>query len=159
MTELEAKKIGSKQGLISVLLGLLIAQLIMTYVFLDKGIINAFLWFISSGYNLNILIGIIIMLLCGHFYGQLVGKSILIKKRNYILTGFLYGIAVLMTTTFFSCLTGFFQEGIEDVGTDNTPFYDYVLKPLTWIFFVGLLPVFFVGTWCGRQIKKHGIMK
>ena len=159
MTEFEAKKIGSKQGLISVGLGLLIAQLIMTWFSSDNGIIKGFLWFTSFSYNLNILIGIIIMLLSGHFYGQLAGKAILIRKRNYILTGFLCGMAILMTTAFLSSWTGFFQEGIDKVGTNDNPFEDYILKPLFWIFFFGLLPVFFVGLWFGRQIKKHGISK
>jgi len=159
MTELDARKIGSRQGLISVGLGLLIAQLIMTWVSSDNGILNGFLWFTSFSYNLNILIGVVIMLLCGHFYGQLAGKAILIRKRNYIFTGFLYGMAILMTTAFLSSWTGFFQEGIEKVGTNDNPFEDYILKPVFWIFFFGLLPVFLVGIWFGRQIKKHGIAK
>lgn len=99
------------------------------------------------------------MLLSGHFYGQLAGKAILIKNRNYTLTGFLYGMAILLTTAFLSSLTGFFQEGINKLGTNENPFEDYILKPVIWIFFVGLLPVFFVGIWFGRQIKKHGIVK
>ena len=87
MTEIEAKKIGSKQGLLSVGIGLLIAQLIMTLFS------SNFFWFTSANFKLNLAIGIIIMLLSGHLFGQLAGIAILIKKRNYIQTGFLNGMA------------------------------------------------------------------
>lgn len=155
MTEAEAKKIGSSQGLISVVIGLLIAQLIMTWLSSDNGILEGFFWFTTFSDNLNLIIGAIIMLLSGHFFGQLAGKAILIKRRNYILTGFLCGMAILMTTAFLSSWTGFFQEGISKVGTDDNPFVDYIYKPVFWIFFFGIIPVFLVGIWFGRQIKKH----
>ena len=153
MTEIEAKKIGSRQALIAVGIGLLIAQLIMTWFSSDNGFINGFFWFTTFSYNLNLIIGAIIMLISGHLFGQLAGKAILIKKRNYILTGFLCGMAVLMTTAFLSSWTGFFQEGINQ--TLGNPYQDYILKPVFWIFFFGLVPVFVVGIWFGRQIKKH----
>ena len=82
MTEIEAKKIGSKQGLFSVGIGLLIAQLIMTWFSSDNGIVKGFFWFKTFSYNLNIVIGTIIMLLSGHLFGQLAGKAILIKKTQ-----------------------------------------------------------------------------
>ena len=159
MTEIQAKKIGSRQGLFSVGIGLLIAQIIMTWLSSDNGIISGFFWFTTFSYNLNLIIGAIIMLVSGHIFGQLAGKAILIKKRNYILTGFLSGMAILMTTAFLSSWTGFFQEGIEKVGTNDNPFEDYILKPVFWIFFFGLLPVFLVGIWFGWKIKSHGIVK
>lgn len=155
MTEIEAKKIGSRQALIAVAIGLLIAQLIMTWFSSDNGIIKGFFWFTTFSYNLNLIIGAIIMLISGHLFGQLAGKAILIKKRNYILTGFLCGMAILMTTAFLSSWTGFFQEGLDNLGTNDNPFEDYILKPVFWIFFFGLVPVFVVGIWFGRQIKKH----
>ena len=121
MTITEAKKIGSRQGLISVGLGLLIAQLIMTLLIsTDEGFIDAFLWFTDIDYWINILIGVVIMLACGHFYGELAGKLILIRKWNFVLTGFLIGLAVILTTTFFAGWTGFIQEGIDNIGTMTT---------------------------------------
>ena len=131
MTERDAKRIGSKQGLISVGLGLLIAQLIMTaMISSDKGLFKAFFWFTEIEYKLNIFIGAIIMLLCGHFYGQLAGKAILIRNRHFILVGFLCGMAVLLTTAFLSGWTGFIQEGVDNIGTNDNPFKDYLFKPL-----------------------------
>jgi hypothetical protein len=149
MTEIEAKKIGSKQGLLSVGIGLFIAQLIMTLFSSD------FFWFTDASFKLNLAIGIMIMLTSGHIFGQLAGKAILIKKRNYVMTGFSYGMAVLMTTTFLSSWVGFFQEGGNNIGTNDNPFEDYILKPVFWIFLFGLIPSFLVGIWFGKQIKKN----
>ncbi len=151
MTVFEARKIGSRQALISVGVGLLIAQLIMTLFSSGNGILEGFLWFTSFSYILNILIGVVIMLLSGHFYGQIAGEAILMRKRNYILTGFLCGMAILLTTAFLSSWTGFFQEGIEN----DHPFRDYIFTPVFSIFVFGIIPVFLIGIWFGGQIKKH----
>ncbi|WP_373060435.1 hypothetical protein [Zunongwangia sp. H14] len=157
MTLTEAKKIGSRQGLISVGLGLLIAQLIMTLMIsTDEGFIKAFFWFTDIDYWINILIGAVIMLACGHFYGQLAGKLILIKKWKSVLTGFLIGLAVILTTTFFASWTGFIQEGIDNIGTNDDPFFDYIFKPMYWVTMFGLIPAVVVGAWFGGRIKKIG---
>ncbi|HEX8426311.1 hypothetical protein [Hymenobacter sp.] len=157
MTERDAKMIGSKQGFISVGLGLLIAQLIMTaMISSDKGFFKAFFWFTTIDYKLNIFVGAFIMLVCGHFYGQLAGKAILIKNRNFILVGFLCGMAVLLTTAFLAGWTGFIQEGIDNIGTNDNPFEDYIFKPLFWVTIFGAIPAFIVGIWFGRQIKVKG---
>lgn len=156
MTITEAKKIGSRQGLISVGLGLLIAQLIMTLFFLtDVGFIKAFFWFTDIDYWLNIVIGVFIMLACGHFYGQIAGKLILLRKWNYVLTGLLISLAVILTTTFFASWTGFIQEGIDNVGTNDDPFFDYIFKPMYWVTLFGLIPALIVGIWFGKRIKKN----
>jgi hypothetical protein len=157
MTERDAKRIGSKQGVISVVLGLLIAQLIMTVMIAsDDSFFKAFFWFTSIDYKLNILIGAIIMLLCGHIYGQIAGKAILIKKRNFILVGFSCGMAVLLTTAFLAGWTGFIQEGIDNIGINDNPFEDYIFKPLYWVTIFGAIPAFIVGIWFGGQIKVKG---
>jgi hypothetical protein len=141
MTEIDAKKIGSRQGLISAGFGLLIAQLIMTFMIsADEGFIKAFCWFMTIDYKLNILIGAFVMLVSGHFLGQLAGKAIIIRKRNFIVIGFLTGMGVLLTTAFVSGWTGFFQEGIVNIGLDDNPFVDYIVKPLYWVTLFGTVP-------------------
>lgn len=157
MTETEAKRIGSIQGLISVGIGLAIAQLIMTFISSDEGFFKAFFWFTTISYKLNIFIGAIIMLLCGHFFGRIAGKQIIIKKHNFILVGLLSGIAVLLTTAFFSGWTGFFQEGVDNIGTYDNPFEDYIFKPLFWVTIFGILPALLVGIWFGGQINRKGL--
>ena len=156
MTETESKRIGSRQGLIAVGAGLLIAQFIMTLMISsDEGVIRAFFWFTTINYKLNIFIGAVIMLLCGHFYGQIAGKQIIVKKRNFVLVGFLCGMSVLLTTAFLAGWTGFFQEGIDNIGTNDNPFEDYIYKPLFWVTVFGIIPALLVGIWFGGQIKKY----
>jgi hypothetical protein len=161
MTIIEAKKIGSRQGLISVGLGLLIAQLIMAYmVSKDQGFIKAFFWFTEIDFKLNILVGVFIMIVSGHFYGQLAGKLILIRKWNYIMTGFLISLAVILTATFLASWVDFIQEGKNKIKTNDDPFFDYIFKPIYWVIMFGLIPALVVGIWFGKRIKrkeKHGI--
>nr|MDQ3073799.1 hypothetical protein [Bacteroidota bacterium] len=108
MTVEYAKKIGAKQGLISVIVGIVIAHLIMTLMISsDNGFVSGFLWITRVDYWYHILIGCLIMILCGYFYGGIAGKEILINKRNYVLVGFLTGMAVLLTTGFLGGITGF----------------------------------------------------
>jgi hypothetical protein len=120
----------------------------------DQGFFKAFFWFARVNYKLNLFVGVVILLLCGHFYGQIAGKAILTKKRNFILVGFLTGIAVLLTTAFLAGWTGFFQEGIDNIGTNDNPFEDYIFKPLFWVTIFGIIPALLVGIWFGGQIKR-----
>ncbi|WP_461069585.1 hypothetical protein [Spirosoma horti] len=86
-------------------------------------------------------------------------KSHTRKKWNYVLTGFLTGLAVIITTTFFASWTGFIQEGIDNIGTNDNPFFDYIFKPMYWVTMFGLIPALLVGIWFGSQIKKKGQKK
>ncbi len=158
MTVTEAQNIGSKQGLISGGLGILIAQLIMTaMISSDQSFFKAFIWFLSVDYKLNLLIGCIIMLFCGYYYGKIAGKAILIKQRNFILVGFLCAMAVLLTTAFLAGWVGFFQEGIDNIGTNDNPFEDYIFKPFFWVTLFGIIPALLVGILFGIQIKRKGL--
>lgn len=153
----KAKQIGSRQGLFATSIGLVTAQLIMTLlVGSDLGFIKGFLWFTTIDYKLNLLIGAIILLLCGHLYGRIAGRQIIIKKRNAILVGFLCGLAVLVTTAFLSGWTGFIREGINDTSLNADPFGDYILKPIMLVTTFGLIPTFLVGIWFGLQIERKG---
>ena len=152
-----AKRIGSKQGLISVGFGVLIAQLMITFMLsFDEGLIDAFFWFIDIDFLLHIIIGVFIMFVSGHFYGKLAGKLILNRKLNYLLVGSLCGLAVILTTTFFASWTGFIQEGLDNIGTNDNPFFDYIFKPMYWVTLVGFIPAILVGFWFGHSIFKKG---
>ena len=102
------------------------------------------------------MIGVGTMLVCGHFFGQLAGVLILIRKWNYVLTGWLIGMAVIWTTTFIASWTGFIREGIDNIGSADDPFVDYIFKPMFWVTFMGFLPVLAVGLWLDKQIWDNG---
>lgn len=151
-----AIKIGRVEAFKSVTIGLLIAQLIMMLFSMGSGFFRAFLWFAEFSYQINLVIAIVAIYLCAYVFGGMAGISIIIKRWNYRWTGFLYGMMILFTATFLASWTGFFQEGLEDVGRHGSPFFDYIFKPLFWVTFFGLLPVLLVGFWFGSRIHKKG---
>ncbi|MFM2269416.1 MAG: hypothetical protein RL757_2857 [Bacteroidota bacterium] len=155
MTTAVAKKIGSKNGVICIALGIATAQMIMFFFIVNwnQDFWGSFFWFTKINYGLNLIVGILLMLLSGYFYGQMAGVAILIKNFDAIWTGLLTGLAVLFTTAFLCGFTGYFQEGLQNNVDD--PFFDYVLKPFYWISFFGLVPALVVGAWFGLRIKSH----
>ena len=150
ITEEIAKKIGAKQALKFVSLGLGIAYLIMSLL---AG--PLFLIEVTSLY-LNLICAIVIMYISGFFYGQKAGIAILRKRRNYMLVGFLYALLTLVTTTFLASWIGFFREGINKIGSQDDPFVDYIGRPMFAITIFGLIPVVVVGIWFGKSIFKKG---
>jgi hypothetical protein len=73
------------------------------------------------------------------------------------LTGIKYGLLTLLLGTLIGSTVGFIEEGIDNIGTQDDPFYDYYFKPLYWVTTFGIIPVILVGLWFGRQIKKQGL--
>ena len=117
---------------------------------------KALFWIVDVEFKFHLFIGGIGLLTMAYFLGQLAGVEILIKKRNYWLTGVKYGILVLITGTLIGSSVGFLQEGIKDIGGFSNPFYDYYFKPMYWMLMFGIVPAIIVGLLFGRQIKKHG---
>lgn len=157
MTIAEAKKIGGGQGLICAVTGIAIAQVMMTLlVSTDAGFMKGFFWFIGLGMDVNIIVGILIMILCGYVYGRIAGVQIIVKNRNFIGVGIICSVAILLTTAILCGWTGFFQEGLSDIGTGDDPFEDYIIKPFAWVATVGIIPAVLIGMWVGGRIKRRG---
>jgi len=148
--------IGRIEALKYVTVGLLIAQLIMMLVYYRQGLVDSFLWFSDVGYQINLVIAIAEIYFCAYIFGGMAGIKIIIERRNYLWTGFLYGLMILIISTFLASLTGFFQEGMDDLEYYGPPFYDYVFKPLLWVTITGFVPVLIVGFWFGFRIYKKG---
>jgi len=157
ITPNQAKKIGSRQALISVLLGLLVANLIMTVLVAPyEGYLKAFFWLADVGYLVNILVGVVLILFLGHLFGQQAGKLILIKNWNHFLVGPITGLVILFASVFLASWVGFFQEGLDFMGSYLHPFYDYIVKPVSAVMYFGAIPVLFVGLWFGYRIQGKG---
>lgn len=154
MTKESAEKIGIRVAIISVSIGIILAYLIPTWIFWD-GTSKSFTWIFDIGFWFYVLMGIVFFYGMGYFFGKKAGTEILLKKRNYILTGMKYGILTLITATFLKSLIGFFQEGIADIGGFSNPFYDYIFKPMYWILIYGILPAIIVGILFGLTIKMN----
>ncbi|MBL7765886.1 MAG: hypothetical protein JNJ58_07330 [Chitinophagaceae bacterium] len=156
MTGARAKLIGSKYAFISIGIGLFVAQLIMSFFSSSGDFFSGFFWFVDFDYLLNILIGVGILFLCGHYFGRMAGYAILIKKYHYLLTGFLCGISILFVATLLASCMGLLQEWNSSAGDWPDHILDYVVKPLYWVMFFGCIPVLVVGAWFGRRIQKQG---
>ena len=154
-----AKKIGQRIATKSGLIGLCIAYLLFAFMMLswDTSYRKALFWIIDVEFKFHLFIGAVGLLTMAYFFGQLAGVEILIKKRNYLLTGVKYGILVLITGTLIGSSVGFLQEGIQNIGGFSNPFYDYYFKPMYWILMFGTLPAIIIGLLFGRQIMKQGI--
>ncbi len=156
----EAKRIGGIQATKSILIGVAIAQLIMTLlVASDNGIIKVFFWFTSISYLSNIGIGILFFLIIAYYLGGLAGKDILITQKDADWVGVKYVFLIVFISSFFASLIGFFQEGLDNIGSNDNPFEDYIFKPMFWIITVGLIPVVITGLWFGNSIKKKNTQR
>lgn len=153
-----AKQIGQRLAMKSALLGLLIAYILfalLTYRF-GENLSKAIFWIFDVEFGYNLLVGAIGLLGMAYFFGQFAGVKILIKRRNEIWTGIMYGLITLLTGTVIGSSVGFVQEGMGSNRGFSDPIYDYYFKPLYWVTLFGLVPVIIVGFWFGRQIRKQG---
>ncbi len=156
MDKRRAKGIGSKAGLKAVTLGLIIAEVIKTLAGLDNGIFKAIFWFTDYDYFLNLVIAVVIIYLCGHFYGQASSKAILINHKNYNLEGFKFGIFTLFTSTVISSCISFLILGTAEIGVKGeNPISDYIITPVFIVSLYGLVPSLILGFWFGKQIRKR----
>ncbi len=144
-----AKKTGQRLGIISSVIGVLIAYFLMTFIFWGDGnntTMDSILWISNDANALNMLVGAVGLIAGGYFFGGIAGKEIIIKKRNPILVGILTGLLVLWIGS-----TVGFVKGMDGMGN---PFVDYYVKPMFWITILGVLPVVLVGIWFGKKIEK-----
>lgn len=150
MNLVRAKTIGRVEATKAVSIGVGLAYLIMS------GLSGGLSWIGQFSYWPNLLVAGMLMYLCGFFYGGWAGTAILVQKRDAGWIGTLSGLCTLLTVPLLASWVGFFQEGINKVGTGDDPFTDYIIKPLYWVTLVGFIPAVLVGLWYGNSIKRAG---
>ena len=150
MDKITAKKIGSTQAIKAVLIGLIIAYAIMVGLDYEweRGLYS-FLWFRDISFKFQLLLSTIAVFIIAHFFGKKAGVDIILKNKNAVWIGTKYGFGVVWTTTILSSL---FQT-IENI-RDNNVLFDYMFKPIYWVTLWGFIPIFIVGFWFGKSIKR-----
>lgn len=153
-----AKQIGRRIAIKSGLVGLLIAYLLFALIMLswDTNYKKALFWIVDVEFKFHLFVGAVGFLTMAYLFGQLAGVEILIKHKNYLLTGAKYGVLTLITGTLIGSSVGFFEEGIQNIGGFSNPFYDYYFKPLYWVTMFGIIPAILVGLLFGYQIRRQG---
>jgi hypothetical protein len=153
-----ARQVGQRLGVKSGLIGIGIAYLITTalMVLFDDSLTDGLLWITRVYWWYHLVIGAIGLLTMAYLSGRLAAVEILIKNKDYSLTGIKYGLLTLWTATIIGSSVGFLQEGLDNIGTADNPFEDYYYKPFFWVTIFGIIPAILVGQWFGRQIKKQG---
>lgn len=144
-------RIGGRLGFFSSCIGLAIAQAILLAIFST----NSFFW-LTKDLILNVLIGVVALLSFGYLGGRLAGRLILLERKNPQITGLLTGVSVLLLSAFTASVVGFLQEGMDNIGTTDNPFEDYIFKPIYWILLFGTFPSATVGILFGLQVRKAG---
>ena len=66
-----------------------------------------------------IIVLIIAIYLISYYFGQIVAKEISIKDKNYILTGFKYGLFTITLASFIASGIEYLIIGISNIGTRN----------------------------------------
>lgn len=158
MTIAEARRVGGRCGLRSALVGLTIAYLVMAILSSGDETLNVG-WIIDVEYKLNLVTGAMILLVNGYYWGQLVGRLILINKYNHLVIGILCGLVTLSVSVFCSGWVGFFQE-MHHGDTVMDLFMAYVIRPVIVVTIYGAIPAILTGLWMGSMIKsKHHLSK
>jgi hypothetical protein len=154
-----AKQIGQRLAIKSGLIGLLIGYTAFAGLLFSWGMKfkKALFWIVEIEFGYHLIIGAIGLMTMSYFFGQLAGIDILVKRKNELWTGVKFGLVILVTGTLIGGSVGFIEEGLDNIGTHDDPFYDYYFKPLFWVTMFGIIPVIVVGLWFGRQIKKQGL--
>ena len=156
MNEKIAERIGGKYFLISTFMGIIIAQLILTFIvtFNEKTIDN-FLWFKKLGWNIELLLGICLVLFLSFKFGKRAGKKIIYKSYFFAISiGIFYlFLSVILTTLTISCIF-FFRYGIFEFNGFSNPIFDYFVKPIFWILSFGFIPIILLGIGVGIAIKR-----
>lgn len=142
MNRQKAMNIGGEQGLKLSAIGLLIAYMMMAYM------AEELFWFIGMNSILYVVIGAAIFLAMGYYWGTRAGITIIMKSKNSIGTGILYGLITLMTGSILSGLPGFFIEGMDIY---------YFLMPMISVFIFGFIPAVIASIWFGWSIRERGL--
>lgn len=153
-----AKKIGSGLTLLFMVFGLIAASTIMTFMTWSGSIqksLSSLGKFIIDLWP-NFLVAIILLTITSIYFGSKAGVTILERKKNSIWIGIRTTFIVLLLSTFLASWVGFIQEGIDNIGTHDDPFVDYIFKPIYWVVFVGTIPSLILGILLGMTVKLTG---
>ena len=145
-------KNSTKLTFLSIIFNLIIAGIIIIWTFGFKELIYSFTYL-----PLNLFVGICGLFFSGYYISIRMEKFIRTGKWNSILIGIIGLVLILFFGIMFGSTVGFIDEGIGDFDKQDgikNALFDYYIKPLFWIFLMGIIPTVIVGGILGYGIKK-----
>lgn len=143
----------TKLTFLSIVFNLIVAGIIIIWTFGFKELVYSITYL-----PLNLFVGICGLFFSGYYISIKMEKLIKSSKWNSILTGIIGLITILFIGIIFGSTVGFIEEGIGDFDKENgikNALFDYYVKPLFWIFLMGIIPTIIVGGVLGYGIKKN----
>lgn len=108
-------------------------------------------------WSLNLIVGILGLYSSGYFIGKIMEIIIEKKRLNAILIGIIWLITILFLGVLLGSTVGFLEEIIVNLNNDykfQDIIFDNYIKPLFWIFFIGIIPTIITVGIMGSEIKE-----
>lgn len=147
---------GRKLALIFTTLGLSIAVIVLITLFpSDKSSFSPISQLFVE-FPIHFIMGLFSVYISAFFIGGKVEQLIMLDKGNYILVGIMGSFIVLLLGALAISLIALLSEGLAIKNYSvSSAFFDYVFKPIYWIFFFGGIPTLIIGILFGWLIKKE----
>tara|TARA_R110002072_G_scaffold301970_1_gene483143 strand:+ start:63 stop:524 length:462 start_codon:yes stop_codon:yes gene_type:complete len=146
-------KNSTKLTFLSIIVNLIIAAIIIIWTFGFKDLIYSLTYL-----PLNLFVGVCGLFISGYYISIKMEKAIKSRKLNSILTGIIGLNLILLFGIIFGSTVGFIEEGLGEFDRENgikDALFDYYVKPLFWIFLMGIIPTIIVGGALGYGIKNN----
>ena len=146
-------KNSTKLTFLSIIFNLIVAGIIIVWTFGFKELIYSITYL-----PINLFVGICGLFISGYYISIKMEELIISRKWNSVLTGIIGLIFILLIGVLVGSSVAFIEEGIQDFNKENgikNALFDYYVKPLFWIFFMGIIPTVIVGGFLGFGIKKN----
>lgn len=141
------KKIGYIQTLKAISFGIVIAYLIMA-------LLEGPYWIFEIDFVKVLIFAAGFIFVLGFFVGKYLGVLIAQRNNFAILIGIIGAFAIVWFTVLITSVFFLFTEGLSnDILLDSL--ISYIFKPFILVTIFGAIPILFLGTWLGVNIRKR----
>jgi len=157
MTIYEAKKYGGKETLKTTLLLFILLEIIFMFQETKGDFANGILFFIEGQKNIFFLLFLVLCFVTNYILGSLAGIKIILKKADYLLISFLYGLLFTLLILIYHCLVVALLMSIKNV---QNPFFTYIylFNSLLKEFLILIIPNILCWTWAARRMRQKALV-
>ena len=150
--------VGMKTSLLFAALGVVTAFILMLTIFGVNGIYDIL---IDEGLQiqLGVIAGIAALFLSATFLGRIAGRIICHKLHGFtgaVFVGVCLAISCIVIAVVAGALFGFLVQELSNITPDHkSDFLVFILVPLFWILFFGILPAMLLGGLYGILLRRR----